>query len=54
MAEKKPNPLKEAILAYRERLEKMSPEERAKEEKRRQVADQMLRLTNDSLEDFES
>lgn len=54
MQEKKPNPLAEMILECRASLEKMTPEEREKEEKRRKIADSFLRFTNDSLENFES
>lgn len=58
MQEQKPREsvlkMMEALREYDAMLEKMTPEEREKEEKRRKIADSFLRFTNDSLEDDET
>lgn len=52
MQEKKSNPLKQALMDYHTELERMSPEERAKEEMyKEQIAKKFFRLINDSLDD---
>ena len=54
MQEKKENPLKQALMDYHAKLERMSPEERAREEAICDaIAKKFLRLINDSLDDFE-